>query len=78
MNTIKANQELDCRGMTCPLPILKTKKAVDTMKKGEVLKVQSTDPGSSTDMISWANRTGNEILETEQSEGVYTFYVEVK
>ena len=72
---IKADQVLDCKGMSCPLPILKTKKAVDALAKDQVLKIETTDPGSKNDMASWAKRTGNEILAVEEGSGVFTFYI---
>ena len=61
--------------MSCPLPILKTKKAVETLTKGQVLKVETTDPGSKNDMASWAKRTGNEILKVDEGAGAFTFYI---
>ncbi len=72
---IKADQVLDCKGMSCPLPILKTKKAIETLKKGQVLKVETTDPGSKNDMNSWAKRTGNEILSVQEGAGTFTFFI---
>lgn len=72
---IKADQVLDAKGMSCPLPILKTKKAVETMAKDQVLKVETTDPGSKNDMASWAKRTGNEILKVEEGTGTFIFYI---
>ncbi len=72
---IKADQVLDCKGMSCPLPILKTKKAVETLKKGQILKVETTDPGSKNDMNSWAKRTGNEILGVEEGSGTFIFFI---
>lgn len=72
---IKADQVLDAKGLSCPLPILKTKKAVEAMSKGQILKVETTDPGSKNDMSSWAKRTGNEILSVEENSGVFTFYI---
>jgi tRNA 2-thiouridine synthesizing protein A len=72
---IKADQMLDAKGLSCPLPILKTKKAVEAMTKGQVLKVETTDPGSKNDMNSWAKRTGNEILKVDEGPGVFTFYI---
>ena len=72
---IKFDQFLDAKGMSCPMPILKTKKAVDALSKDQVLKVESTDAGSKNDMASWAKRTGNEILKTEEGSGTYTFYI---
>jgi len=70
--------ELDCRGMNCPLPILKTKKAIDGLKSGEVLKMTATDPGSINDMDAWAKRTGNEIIEREQKGNEFVYYVKRK
>ena len=52
--------------MSCPLPILKTKKAVEALSKDQILKVETTDPGSKNDMASWAKRTGNEIVKVEE------------
>ncbi len=71
----KFDQFLDAKGMSCPLPILKTKKAVETMEKDKVLKVETTDPGSKNDMASWAKRTGNEIVNVEEGSGTFTFYI---
>lgn len=72
---IKADQVLDAKGLSCPLPILKTKKAVEAMAKNQILKVETTDPGSKNDMASWAKRTGNEIVKTEEGTGTFTFYI---
>jgi tRNA 2-thiouridine synthesizing protein A len=72
---IKADQVLDAKGMNCPLPILKTKKAVESLTKGQVLKVETTDPGSKNDMNAWAKRTGNEIVGVEEGTGTFTFYI---
>jgi tRNA 2-thiouridine synthesizing protein A len=75
MSDIKFNQFLDVKGMSCPIPILKTKRIVETMSGGEVLKVETTDPDSKNDMASWAKRTGNEILMVEEESGTFTFYI---
>ncbi|HAK61316.1 MAG TPA: hypothetical protein DCO77_13220 [Nitrospiraceae bacterium] len=72
---IKVDQVLDAKGLNCPLPILKTKKAVDSLSAGQVLKVETTDPGSKNDMNSWAKRTGNEIVDVEESSGTFIFYI---
>ena len=65
MDNIK---ELDTRGLNCPLPILKTKKALADMASGDVLRVVSTDPGSTRDFQAFARQTGNELVE-QKSEG---------
>ncbi len=72
---IKFDQVLDAKGMTCPLPILKTKKAVEALSKDQVLKVEATDPGSKNDMVSWAKSTGNEIVKIDEGSGTFTFYI---
>ena len=59
------NKELDTRGLNCPLPILKAKKALAEMRSGEVLKVVSTDPGSVRDFQAFARQTGNDLMEQE-------------
>ena len=75
MSDIKFDLVLDAKGMSCPLPILKTKKAVESLSKGQVLKVETTDPGSKNDMASWAKRTGNEILKVEEGSGAFIFFI---
>ncbi len=64
-------KELDARGLTCPLPILKAKKALSDMRSGEVLKVLATDPGSVRDFQAFARQTGNDLIDqrAEQGEG---------
>jgi len=76
--SIEVKQELDCRGLNCPLPILKTKKAIETIGTGEVLKVIATDPGSANDMDAWAKRTGNEIVDKSEGNGEFIFFVKKK
>ncbi len=72
------NQLLDCQGLNCPMPILKTKKAVDKLASGEVLKMLATDPGSVSDVQSWTKRTGNPLLGHSEDGGVYSFLIQKK
>ena len=72
---IKVDQVLDAKGLSCPLPILKTKKAMESLSKDQVLKVVTTDAGSKSDMASWAKRTGNEVLQVEEGGGTFTFFI---
>ena len=65
---ILIQKELDTRGLNCPLPILKAKKALADMASGEVLKVVSTDPGSMRDFQAFAKQTGNELVDQFSSE----------
>ncbi len=75
MNEPAHDQELDCQGMLCPLPILKTKKVIDTMSSGQVLKMLSTDAGSINDMHAWTRQTGNELVHQITEGKVYTYWV---
>jgi tRNA 2-thiouridine synthesizing protein A len=61
-------KELDARGLTCPLPILKAKKALSGMHSGEVLKVLATDPGSVRDFQAFARQTGNDLVEQQANQ----------
>ena len=65
---MEAQRELDARGLNCPLPILKAKKALSELSSGEVLKVVATDPGSVRDFQAFARQTGNELVE-QSTEG---------
>jgi len=70
--------ELDCKGLLCPLPIIKTKQAMDTLTAGQVLRMVATDAGSVNDMQAWTRQTGNELLNHEESGRVYTYYLRKK
>jgi tRNA 2-thiouridine synthesizing protein A len=72
---IPFNETLDARGLNCPLPILRTKKALAALGSGQVLKVTSTDPGSVKDMQAFAKQTGNELLSSAESAGEFVFYL---
>ncbi|MDQ5925959.1 MAG: tRNA 2-thiouridine synthesizing protein [Pseudomonadota bacterium] len=63
------HKELDARGLVCPLPILKAKKALSDMHSGEVLKVLATDPGSVRDFQAFARQTGNDLLDQQALQG---------
>lgn len=64
-STLHYDREIDTRGLTCPLPILRAKKALATMTGGEVLRVVATDPGSTRDFQAFARQTGNELVGQE-------------
>lgn len=64
-------KELDTRGLNCPLPILKAKKALAEMQSGELIKVVSTDPGSTRDFQAFARQTGNELVEQSSDHGEF-------
>ena len=67
------DQELDARGLNCPLPILRAKKALNSLQGGQVLKIVATDPGSVKDFEAFANQTGNELLESSEQNGEFHF-----
>lgn len=75
---INVDVEVDAKGMHCPMPIIKLKKATKTMTSGQKLKLVATDPGSKRDVSAWANKTGAEILYSNESNGEYTFIIKVK
>ncbi len=72
------DKELDARGLSCPLPILKTKKSLNELTSGQVLKVVATDPGSVKDMQAFANQTGNPLLSSAEENKTYVFYLKKK
>ncbi|MCX7945417.1 MAG: sulfurtransferase TusA family protein [Hydrogenophilus sp.] len=69
------DRELDARGLNCPMPIVKTKKALSEMSSGQVLKVIATDPGSVKDMEAFAKQTGNVLLEKTQEGNAFVFFI---
>jgi tRNA 2-thiouridine synthesizing protein A len=73
--SIPHDQVLDCSGLACPMPILKTKKAVDGLKIGQVIKMIATDPGSKSDVDAWTKKTGHELLGTEEEEGKFIYFI---
>ena len=67
------DQELDARGLNCPLPILRAKKTLNTMIGGQILKIIATDPGSVKDFEAFAKQTGNELLDSSELDGEFHF-----
>jgi len=65
------DKEIDTRGLNCPLPILKAKKALSDMASGQILKIVSTDAGSTRDFQAFAKQTGNELVEQKTVDGEY-------
>ncbi len=70
-----ADQTLDAKGLNCPLPIIKAKKALKGMSASEILAIESTDPGSVADFAAFCRQTGNELVSSEQSGDVYNFEI---
>ena len=72
----QANIELDLSGLTCPLPLLKTKQSLNRMAAGEVVKVTATDPGSERDFQVFAEQSGNRLLAFEKAAGKFFYWIE--
>ncbi|HUJ00136.1 MAG TPA: sulfurtransferase TusA family protein [Usitatibacter sp.] len=69
------DRSLDCSGMPCPMPILKTRKAVDAMAVGQTLRMTATDPGAPADIAAWTQKTGHALVGSEQAGEAYVFYI---
>ena len=67
--------ELDCVGLFCPMPIAQTKEEIDKLEVGQVLKVEADDPAAESDIMSWAKRTGHELLKFDKERTILTFYI---
>ncbi|WP_018411811.1 sulfurtransferase TusA family protein [Methyloversatilis thermotolerans] len=70
---MEIDKEIDTRGLNCPLPILRTKKALSDMSSGQVLRVLATDPGSVRDFEAFARQTGHTLLETSEQSSEFSF-----
>lgn len=72
---IAPDKSIDCIGFFCPIPIVETREAMKSLAVGQILEMLSDDPGSDPDMKSWAQRTGNELVEISRNGAVYRFLV---
>lgn len=72
------DHELDVRGLNCPLPILRTKKALAGIESGQVLRILATDPGSVKDFAAFARQTGNALLEHKEDNQVFEYFLKRK
>lgn len=72
---MRADKKLDCRGMACPMPIVKLSKAIKEMLSGEILAVSADDPGFEADVKAWCETTGNELKGLESEGEVRTAYI---
>ena len=75
MQRLKIDLELDCRNTSCPIPVLKTKKSIDTMEIGQILKVHATDPSACEDIQDWVDALGHEMIENGEDTGTYYFVI---
>jgi tRNA 2-thiouridine synthesizing protein A len=72
---VNPDRQIDCTGLFCPMPIVKTREAMTQMTAGQVLEMLSDDPASDPDMRSWARNTGNELLDVTRNGAVYRFVI---
>lgn len=72
---MKIDVEFDARGLNCPLPILRARKALNELQPGQMLRVRATDPGSVKDFSTFCQQTGNELVSSEQNGGEYIFHI---
>jgi tRNA 2-thiouridine synthesizing protein A len=76
--TLQISQTLDARGLSCPMPIVKTAQAIKTIASGSLIEVLATDPGSVKDFAAWSRTTGNELIEQTVDGGVFRFVLRRK
>ena len=76
IDSIKADDMIDTTGLSCPMPLLKTKKAIFKMEPGRILEVVGTDPGSRNDLPGWCERAGHKYLGVKEEEGLFRFYIQ--
>ncbi len=74
MTALQADLTLDCSGMLCPIPVIKTSRAIKEVQVGQILKMIATDPGSPPDMEAWARQTGNELLDSHKEADKFVFF----
>lgn len=76
MESLKVDRILDTKGLLCPLPVVKAKLAMEEMSPGQIAKVLCTDPGSKKDFPAWCRETGNKLLQSQEEEGIFVFFIQ--
>ncbi|TYS13754.1 sulfurtransferase TusA family protein [Rossellomorea vietnamensis] len=72
---MNADKVLDAKGLACPMPIIKTKKAMNDLEPGQVLEVLTSDKGAKNDLTAWAKSTGHEMLDHKEKRDIFTFWI---
>ncbi|MCJ7686119.1 MAG: sulfurtransferase TusA family protein [Desulfobacteraceae bacterium] len=72
---LRSDKVMDLKGLPCPMPVVKVSKGIKEVEIGQVVEAVTSDPGALADFPAWARTSGNEILKTEQSDGVIKFYI---
>lgn len=75
LENIKVDLVVDTKGLSCPMPMLKTKKTIKKIDSGQVLEVVGTDPGSKNDIPEWCSKSGHELLGNSEEAGVFHFFI---
>jgi len=75
---IKVDKVMDLKGLPCPMPVVKVSKGIKEIQVGQVLEAVTTDPGALADFPAWARTSGNEILKTNQDDGMIRFFIKRK
>ncbi len=70
-----ATRQLDTKGLNCPIPVLKARRAMKALAPGDVLEVEATDPGSVIDFRHFCNTTGHELIDSAEADGIYSFHI---
>ena len=78
MGVVEISQRVDARGLSCPMPIVKTAQAIKTVESGALIEVLATDPGSIKDFAAWSRTTGHELVDQSSDGGVYRFVLRRK
>ncbi|MBE3563354.1 MAG: sulfurtransferase TusA family protein [Hydrogenibacillus schlegelii] len=71
----KADKVVDATGLSCPMPVVRAKKAIDELSSGQILVVQATDRGSLKDIPAWAKQAGHELMETHEADGTFVYVI---
>ena len=74
----EAAKTVDAKGQSCPMPVLMTAKGIKEIDSGQIMLVEATDNGARSDIPAWASQTGNELVESDESDGVLRFYIKKK
>lgn len=72
---MNVDKVVDAKGLACPMPIVRTKKAMNDLESGQVLEIHTTDKGAKNDLTAWANSSGHELLDYNMDNNVFIFYI---
>jgi TusA-related sulfurtransferase len=75
VNGMNITKVLDAKGLACPMPIVRTKKAIDELSDGKILEIHATDKGSKNDLVAWVNSTGHELIRDTEENGIFKFWI---